>query len=83
MAPNDIEPVILRATGGSHPLDVTFATDEDQHEPWQRSAGSRQRLMGAMPASLTLTMASLIYIEKDALPQVLVATGELNLELPA
>ncbi|MFC3337107.1 DEAD/DEAH box helicase family protein [Paracandidimonas soli] len=71
IGPHDIEPVILRATGGSHPLDVTFATDEDQHEPWQRSAGSRQRLMGAMPASLTLTMANLIYIEKDALPQVL------------
>lgn len=71
MGPHDIEPVILRATGGSHPLDVTFATDEDLHEPWMRSAVSRQRLMGAMPASLTLTMANLIYIEKDALPQVL------------
>lgn len=71
MDPNDIEPVILRATGGSHPLDVTFATDEDLHEPWKRSAPSRQRLVGAMPASLTLTLANLIYIEKDALPQVL------------
>src|SRR5690606_2308199 len=71
LGPHDIEPVILRATGGSHPLDVTFAPDEDLHEPWMRSAVSRQRLMGAMPASLTLTMANLIYIEKDALPQVL------------
>jgi len=71
MAPNDIEPVILRATGGSHPLDVTFATDEDLHEPWKRSTVSRQRLAGPMPASLTLTLANLVYIEKDALPQAL------------
>src|SRR5690606_31192989 len=71
MGLRDIEPVILRATGGSHPLDVTFATDADQREPWKRSAGSLQRLVGAMPVSLTLTLANLIYIEKDALPQVL------------
>lgn len=30
MAPHDIEPTILRATGGSHPLDVTFIDEEDQ-----------------------------------------------------
>ena len=36
MAPHDIEPTILRATGGAHPLDVTFITEEDQHEPWKR-----------------------------------------------
>ncbi len=71
MGPHDIEPVILRATGGSHPLDVTFATEENLHEPWKRSAVSRQRLVGAMPVSLTLTLANLIYIEKDALPQLL------------
>lgn len=33
MAPRDIEPTILRATGGSHPLDVTFVVDEDSLEP--------------------------------------------------
>lgn len=71
MAPNDIEPVILRATDGSHPLDVTFATDEDPHKPWKRLTVSRQRLAGPMPASLTLTLANLIYIEKDTLPQAL------------
>ena len=71
MAPNDIEQAILRATDGSHPLDVTFATDEDLHEPWKRSAVSPKRLLGAMPASLTLTLANLIYIGKDGLPQEL------------
>ncbi len=33
MASHDIEPTILRATGGAHPLDVTFITEEDQQEP--------------------------------------------------
>ena len=30
MPPHDIEPTILRATGGAHPLDVTFIDEEDQ-----------------------------------------------------
>src|SRR5574337_487441 len=30
----DIEPVILRATGGSHPLDVTLIENEDGDTPW-------------------------------------------------
>src|SRR5690606_11516325 len=67
----DIKQAILRATDGSHPLDVTFATDDDLHEPWKRSAVSRKRLLGTMPTSLTLTLANLIYIEKDGLPQAL------------
>lgn len=71
MAPHDIEPTILRATSGSHPLDVSFATDEDLKEPWKRSAVGRQPLVGAMPTSLSLTLANLIYIEKGTLPQVL------------
>ena len=71
MEPHDIEPVVLRATGGSHPLDITFATDEDLREPWRRSSGNHQRLVGVMPVSLTLTLANLIYIEKDTLPQTL------------
>lgn len=36
MSPADIEPTILRATGGSHPLDVTFIDSEDQATPWRR-----------------------------------------------
>lgn len=34
MAPHDVEPTILRATGGIHPLDVTFIDDEDLATPW-------------------------------------------------
>lgn len=72
MAPNDIEPTILRATGGAHPLDVTFVDEEDQREPWQRATSVRQRLPGPMPASLTVTQANMLYFEKLHLPQALV-----------
>lgn len=71
MAPHDIEPTILRATGGAHPLDVTFITEEDQQEPWKRTAQAKQRLPGPMPASLTVTMANLLYFDKAQLPQPL------------
>ncbi len=71
MAPHDIEPTILRATGGSHPLDVTFITEEDQQEPWKRTTPAKQRLPGPMPASLTVTLANLLYFDKASLPQAL------------
>lgn len=71
MAPHDIEPTILRATGGSHPLDVTFLTEEDQQEPWKRTALAKQRLPGPMPTSLTVTLANLLYFDKAQLPQPL------------
>ncbi|MFT3821854.1 MAG: DEAD/DEAH box helicase family protein [Rubrivivax sp.] len=71
MAVHDIEPTILRATGGSHPLDVTFIAEEDQQEPWRRTAPVGQRLAGAMPASLTVTLANLLYFDKASLPQAL------------
>jgi superfamily II DNA or RNA helicase len=71
MAPHDIEPTILRATGGSHPLDVTFITEEDQREPWKRATAVKQRLPGPMPKSLTATLANLLYFDKAELPQAL------------
>ena len=71
MEPHDIEPVILRVTSGSHPLDVTFVTDEDLREPWRRPAQTDQRLSGPMPESLVVTFADLIYVEKAQLPQSL------------
>lgn len=71
MAPHDIEPTILRATGGAHPLDVTFIDEEDQREPWKRASPAPQRLPGAMPASLTVTLANMLYFDKAPLPQAL------------
>ncbi len=71
MPAHDIEPTILRATGGTHPLDVTFIEDEDLATPWKRTSASGQRLAGPMPEVLTVTLANLIYFEKEQLPQAL------------
>ncbi|MFZ4536296.1 TOTE conflict system archaeo-eukaryotic primase domain-containing protein [Propionivibrio sp.] len=71
MPAHDIEPTILRATGGVHPLDVAFIEEEDYKEPWKRIAPTSKRLAGPMPESLTLRLANLIYFEKAQLPQAL------------
>ncbi len=71
MAPHDIEPTILRATGRAHPLDVTFIDEEDLATPWKRSTPSTRQLPGTMPKSLTVTLSNLIYFEKAQLPQSL------------
>ncbi len=71
MAPLDIEPTILLASGGIHPLDVSFIEEEDFATPWKATSGSTNRLTGDMPTDLTATLANLIYFEKVQLPQVL------------
>jgi superfamily II DNA or RNA helicase len=71
MAPDDIGPAILRATGGTHPLDVTFIDDEDLSTPWRRAIAQAKKLPGEMPVAVTLTLANMIYFEKAQLPQAL------------
>jgi superfamily II DNA or RNA helicase len=71
MAPHDIEPIILRSTGGTHPLDVTFIDDEELATPWKRATAPAKKLPGKMPESLAVTLANLIYFEKAQLPQTL------------
>jgi superfamily II DNA or RNA helicase len=71
MAAHDIEPTILRATGGIHPLDVTFIDDEDLATPWKRESTTSRKLAGPMPQSLTVTLANRVYFEKAQLPQSL------------
>jgi superfamily II DNA or RNA helicase len=71
MPAHDIEPTILRATGGAHPLDVTFIDDEDLATPWKRRNASAGRLVGDMPSALTVTLANQVYFEKSELPQTL------------
>ena len=71
MQPQDIEPTVLRATGGVHPLDVTFIDDEDLKEPWKRLAPAARKLPGPMPKTLTVTLSNLVYFEKAQLPQPL------------
>src|SRR5690606_27238699 len=68
---HDIEPTILRATGGVHPLDVTFIDDEDLAAPWKRHIAPAGRLVGDMPSVLTVTLANQVYFEKAQLPQAL------------
>ncbi|TCT01964.1 TOTE conflict system archaeo-eukaryotic primase domain-containing protein [Paralcaligenes ureilyticus] len=71
MLPQDIEPSILLATGGAHPLDVTFIDEEDQAQPWKRPPPVIGKLPGTMPKEVTVTMANLVYFEKNQLPQPL------------
>ncbi|MDR3382259.1 TOTE conflict system archaeo-eukaryotic primase domain-containing protein [Cupriavidus basilensis] len=71
MAPHDIEPAILLATGGAHPLDVTFIDEEDLGAPWKSASPSTGKLSLPMPESLAVTLANLVYVEKAALPQPL------------
>lgn len=66
----DLESTILRATGGGHPLDVAFITEEDEHEPWKRRPIPK-KLPGPLPAKLTAVLANQIYFEKALLPQAL------------
>lgn len=71
MPAHDIEPSILKATGGVNPLDVTFIDEEDNKEPWKRPEVGSNKLVGPLPKSLAVTLANLIYLEKAALSQPL------------
>src|SRR5207245_9550473 len=70
MAADSIEQTIVDATGGTHPLDITF-TEEDQQEPWKVRRSRQDALPRPMPASLSATAANLVYFEKAHLPQPL------------
>lgn len=56
MDPHDIEPTILRATGGVHPLDVTFIDEEDLKEPWKRTPVTK-KISGPTPKMLMSTVS--------------------------
>ena len=71
MPRQDIEPIVMRATNGVHPLDVTFIDDEDNKEPWKRRASLSKKLPGPMPKLVKITLSNLVYFEKPQLPQTL------------
>lgn len=71
MPAQDLEAAILLAMDNTHPLDVTFIREEDQREPWKQSALAQKKLPDPMPKSLSVTLANLIYFEKEQLPQPL------------
>jgi superfamily II DNA or RNA helicase len=67
----EVEEVIHRATGGGHPLDVAFLTEEEQERPWERAVSPSTEIPGPLPARLSVTFADQLYFEKAALPQPL------------
>lgn len=67
----ELDSAILGATGGRHPLDVAFVSEEDEREPWKRPAPVSSRISSPLPESLTLVRANQIFIAKADLPQPL------------
>jgi hypothetical protein len=71
MAAHDIEPAIVRATCGVHPLDVSFIDAEDLGTPLERPSLASNKLAENLPESLTVTLTHRIFFEKAQLPQPL------------
>ena len=71
MAPQDIEPAILRAVGGVQPLDVGFIDEEDLAQPWKTAAPPGKTLSGPLPEQVRITLANGVYVNKAQLPQPL------------
>ncbi len=71
MSATDLEPTVQRATGGAHPLDVTFIDDEDLATPWRRASPTTQQLQGPLPEAIDVTLANLVYFQKAQLPLAL------------
>ncbi len=71
MPAQDIAPIILLAIDNRHPLDITFISDEDLREPWKGPVARSNKLADPMPESINITLANLIYFEKEQLPQPL------------
>lgn len=70
MSPAELESAIQNATGGSHPLDVAFITEEDEREPWKQKLPPK-KIVGILPDKITAVLANQIYFEKNQLPQSL------------
>jgi superfamily II DNA or RNA helicase len=65
-----VQSVIQGATGGGHPLDLAFIDEEDLETPWKQHPAPT-KLSGPLPASLNLTLADRLYVERSGLPQSL------------
>jgi superfamily II DNA or RNA helicase len=70
MDPEHIHPVITQAMGNRDPIGVAYV-DEEGAQPWKVPSPRPQKLQGPMPATLSITLANLIYFEKAQLPQPL------------
>lgn len=68
MTIDQLEPALCLATGGAHPLDVAEVGDDEDETPWKWRALATGEVPGALPSSITLTVANLLYFEKSELP---------------
>ncbi|MFO7629890.1 MAG: hypothetical protein R6W06_10330 [Prochlorococcaceae cyanobacterium] len=66
----ELQAVIQSVTGGAHPLDLSFIDEEDLGTPWKQPPAPT-KLSGPLPASITLTLADRLYVERSGLPQPL------------
>jgi len=66
-----LQSVLQTATGGAHPLDLTFIDEEDLATPWKPPPATK-KLTGPLPPSITLTLADRLYVERSELPQLLI-----------
>lgn len=71
MHPERLHPVITLAMGNRDPLGVASVDDEEGAQPWKTPSPRSQKLNGPMPATLSITLANLIYFDKAQLPQPL------------
>ncbi|MCG5531267.1 DEAD/DEAH box helicase [Halorhodospira halochloris] len=67
----DLENALVRASGGRHPLDVAFISEQEESKPWKRPPSANSSISGPLPDSLTLVLANQIFIAKAELPQPL------------
>ncbi|MCG5549399.1 DEAD/DEAH box helicase [Halorhodospira halochloris] len=67
----DLENALLRVSGGRHPLDVAFISEQEESKPWKRPPSANSSISGPLPDSLTLVLANQIFIAKAELPQPL------------
>jgi len=71
LSKTELEDALLRASHGRSPLDVGFATDEEDSKPWVRPSKVSTRILGPLPESLSLVLANQIFIAKAELPRSL------------
>jgi superfamily II DNA or RNA helicase len=71
MDPRTIDATVMRATPGVHPLDVTFIDEEDLATPWKRTDPDKTKVPGTLPKKISATLANMLYLEKEQLPQPL------------
>ncbi len=71
ITPKQIERAILEAVGDSHPLDISFITEEDEQEPWKNPSPQEVAIEGSLPEQLDIVMADRLYFDKAALARQL------------